>query len=143
MAEKPLKLMGIPQVALTAPDLETGLAFYQGKLGLPLLFRTPAMAMFACGSTRVLVAGRDQNPKGPDTMLYFQVEDIHTAQASLAREGVQVEGKPHAVGKFQDREVWLATFRDPGGTLHHLISEMPASTAAPTGSSAVARTPQE
>ncbi|HLE47624.1 MAG TPA: VOC family protein [Candidatus Thermoplasmatota archaeon] len=125
MAANVPRLLGIPQVSTTVPNLQDAIRFYEGDLGLRLIFKTPAMALFACGATRLMVATPDENPTKQQTFLYFQVDDIAATQTSLTAKGVRFQGTPHTVGQFENREVWLATFFDGAGTLHHLISEVP------------------
>ncbi|HEX9815504.1 MAG TPA: VOC family protein [Candidatus Thermoplasmatota archaeon] len=115
----------VSQVAMTVPNIDEAISFYEGKLGIRLLFKTPNMAMLACGETRILLGTPEQNTTKQPMFLYFRVEDIKTAFAGLRSDGVRVGQEPHMVGSFQGRDAWLATFFDPSGTLHHLISEVP------------------
>ena len=123
-----LRLEGIPQVALTVPNIEESIAFYEGHLGLHLLFKTPNMAMLGCGDTRILLGTPEQNATKQQMFLYFRVADIRAAFSELRSRGVKVDQEPHMVGSFQGRDAWLATFFDPAGTLHHLMSEVPSTT---------------
>jgi len=130
-------LLGIPQISTTVPNLEEAIQFYQGDLGLPLLFKTGAIAMFACGSTRLMVATHDQNPTKQQTFVYFAVDDIAKAKTHLATKGIRFHEEPHTVGQFNGRDVWLASFFDRGGSILHLMSEVPA--AATTAKATPAR----
>jgi catechol 2,3-dioxygenase-like lactoylglutathione lyase family enzyme len=122
----PRLVLGVPQVAITVRDVAAGVVFYQEKLGFELLFKTPQMAMLSCGETRLLLGTDSASSAGQAVFLYFRVGDIRAAEAVLKERGVRIDGEPHVVGQFQGKDVWLATFRDDDGTLHHLISEVPS-----------------
>lgn len=112
----------LAQVALTVQDLPGALAFYRDRLGMRELFSTPAMAFLDCGGTRILLG--TENASSQPTFLYFAVDDIQRAHEGLVAEGVAFESGPFVVARLEDRDVWLAAFRDPAGTLHHLLSEV-------------------
>ena len=44
---------------------------------------------------------------------------------TLKARGVRLEGEVHVVGRFENRDVWLAHFYDMEGNLHALTSEVP------------------
>jgi methylmalonyl-CoA/ethylmalonyl-CoA epimerase len=117
-----MTLVRIAQVALTVRDIEQGIVFYRDALGLTFLFRTPTMAFFDCGGTRILI-GTENATAQAGAFLYFAVDDITAAHKELVDAGVSFDEPPHMVAKLPDREVWLAVFRDPAGTIHHLMSE--------------------
>ncbi len=119
---QPPSLRRISQVAITVDDIESAVSFYRDTLGLTFLFRAGPMAFFDCGGTRLLVS--TENTTDTKTLLYFDVADIHAAWKDFAAKGVATEDVPHVIARMEDRDVWLATFRDPSGTLHHLVSEV-------------------
>jgi len=112
----------IGQVALTVDDLDRAVAYYRDVLKLKHLFSAGNMAFFDCGGTRILVGTENATPQ--KTHLYFEVADIHAAHDAMEQRGAVFEERPHMVAKLPDREVWIALFKDPAGTLHHLISEV-------------------
>jgi len=57
------------------------------------------------------------------SVLYFKVEDIESAFATLASRGVPFEDKPHMIAKMPDHELWMTFFRDPDRNLLALMSE--------------------
>lgn len=126
-----VRLEAISQVALTVPNIDEAVAFYEGTLGLPLLFKLPHMALFACGETRILLGTPEQNKTKQQQFLYFRVGDIRATVAELKARHVNAQDEPHVVGQFQGKDVWLATFLDTAGTLHHLISEVPSASKPP------------
>ena len=53
----------IGQIAVPVGDLDRAVAFYEGTLGLRLLFRAPpGLAFFDCGGVRLMLS----RPEGPD-----------------------------------------------------------------------------
>ena len=45
----------IGQISVSVNDLDRAVAFYDEKLGMPLLFRVPGMAFFDCSGTRLML----------------------------------------------------------------------------------------
>ena len=121
-------LSRIGQIAMTVHDLAGAVAFYRDVLGMRFLFEAPpAMAFFDCGGVRLMVEDRsiiDDPSLHNDSVLYFQVADIHAAQEELTRKGVTFTGAPHMIYRHPDgTEEWLTFFQDPGGGLLSLISQ--------------------
>ena len=85
-----IRLEGIAQVALTVPNLDEAVKFYEGNLGVQVLFRTPNMAMLACGEIRVLLGTPEQNATKQTMFLYFRVADI---RAVLLRDAAAVRAR--------------------------------------------------
>lgn len=55
--------------------------------------------------------------------MYFAVDDIHQAHATLTSRGVTFKTAPHKIVTLADREVWLADFEDSEGNTLALMSE--------------------
>lgn len=123
----PLALGAIAQVALTVRDLPRAVAFYQDVLGMRLLFQAPpGLAFFDCAGIRLMLARPERSDEPPaSSVLYYRVDDIARAHATLASRGATFEGAPHRVARLADREVWLAFLRDTEGNLLALMSEPP------------------
>lgn len=112
---------GILQVAITVSDVEAATAYYRDTLGMKHLFSTNGMSFLQSGPTRVLLGS--ENPTGQKVLLYFRVADVREAAKRLAKNGVKLEEEPRLIAKLEDRDVWLAAFRDPDGSYHHIMSE--------------------
>jgi methylmalonyl-CoA/ethylmalonyl-CoA epimerase len=121
------------QVAVPSTDLARSVAFYRDVLGLELVaqFSPPGLAFFALGETRLLVEAA-ASPKAGGGVLYFQVEDIHSAHAALRARGLAFDQSPHAIHRDDDGTFgeagateWMAFFRDPDGNLLALASRVP------------------
>ena len=122
-----LKLGQLGQIARAVKDLAAAELFYRDVLGLRHLMTVGKLAFFDCGGVRLMVEDRSiLNEPGlhNDSVLYFQVADIHAAQEELTRKGVTFTGAPHMIYRHPDgTEEWLTFFQDPGGGLLSLISQ--------------------
>jgi len=125
------RLLGpIMQILVPVTDLDRAVAFYQGVLELPLLFRFPGNAFFDAAGVRLYLA-RPTEPgyAGPAT-LYFRVADVTATLALLESRGAAVRERPEMV--FQDAayDLWLAFVADPDRNNIGLMREAPKGLAA-------------
>jgi methylmalonyl-CoA/ethylmalonyl-CoA epimerase len=114
------------QVAINAKDVERAAAFYEGKLGLKLLFKAPpGLSFFDCGGVRLML-DRAEKPEfdHPSSVLYFAVPDIQAAYAKLKESGVRFEDEPHLLARMPTHDLWMTFFRDSEGNLLALMSEV-------------------
>jgi len=120
----------VAQVMIPVADLERALSFYRDTLGLPFLFAAPPqMAFFQCGGVRLLIGvpeSAEHRRRGGT--VYFRVEDIHAAHATLSARGVAFQVVPHVVHRTPDTELWLAEFQDPDGNQLALLAERTGAT---------------
>ena len=123
-----LHLGPIGQIARAVKDIGEAERFYRDVLGLRHLFTAGKLAFFDCGGVRLMVEDRsiiEVPDLRNDSVLYFQVADIHAAQDELTRRGVTFTGAPHMIYRHPDgTEEWLTFFTDPGGGLLSLISQV-------------------
>ena len=122
----------IGQLLVPVSDFERGIAFFRDTLGLPFLFAAPPrMAFFQCGDVRLLVGVM---PAGHEAQrgstIYFRVEDIDAAHATLKSRGVRFRSAPHRVHRDGAMELWLAEFEDADGNALALMCEMAAEETA-------------
>jgi len=118
-------LAQIGQIGVNVRDLDRAVAFYRDALGLPFLFRTPALAFFDCGGVRLMLGLPERAAlDSPSSILYFTVADLRAACAILAARGVPAIDEPHLVAKMPDHELWMAFFADTEGNTHGLMSEV-------------------
>ncbi len=109
-----LKLGPLAQIARTVPDIDAAKAWYGETLGLDLIYAFPGMAFFRLGDVRLYLQQGDKG--GPESVLYFRVDDIHGAHAALSGRGVAFVNAPHMIYRDPSGvETWLAEFRDPQG----------------------------
>ena len=117
-----LDFLGIP-----TQNPERSRAFYRDVLGMRFLFKAPpGLGFFDCAGVRLMLDGPAAAQAGRGSVLYYKVEDIEDAFATLAGRGVAFEGKPHLIAKMPDHELWMAFFRDPDQNLLALMSEVRA-----------------
>lgn len=117
----------IGQIGIPVKNIERATAFYQEKLGLPLLFNTDTMAFFDCGGVRLLLSiPENEQFAHPSSVLYFQVENIRAKYEELLSIGVNFAGEPHVVAKIGNTETWMVFFMDSEESTHAFISEVVA-----------------
>jgi methylmalonyl-CoA/ethylmalonyl-CoA epimerase len=120
----PFGLSRIAQIAVVVHDVPRAVAFYRDTLGMRLLFEAPpSMAFFDCDGIRLMIS----LPSAPEfdqrILLYYAVDDIQGAEATLTSRGVVFFQAAHVVARLPHADVWIAAFRDPDGNLLHLMSE--------------------
>ncbi len=119
----------IGQIALGVTEMAHGVAFWRDTVGLKFLFEAPNVAFFDVAGVRLMLA---QNPtaapKPSGIVLYFEVDDLDAAFASLHSHNVAVEpqGEPHFIAKLGANELWMAFLRDPDDHVFALMSERAA-----------------
>jgi methylmalonyl-CoA/ethylmalonyl-CoA epimerase len=119
-------LSAIEQIAINVHDLDRAVEFYRVKLGMELLFSVPPnMAFFDCAGIRLMLS-LPAKPEfdHPSSIIYFKVDDILVAYATLSERGVQFEEKPLFVADMGSYDLWLASFRDSENNLLALMSNV-------------------
>lgn len=118
-------LSTIGQIAVQVEDLDRAVVFYRERLGMRFLFQAPpGLAFFDAGGVRLMLS-RPEGEAGGTSVLYFKVDDISGATASLKDRGVVIVDEPHIIAKMGMYDLWMAFFRDSEGNLHGLMSEVP------------------
>ena len=112
--EKDLTLGPLAQIARTVKDIAAARHWYGEVLGLPHLYSFGNLAFYDCAGTRLFLSEGDANPS--ESILYFRVDDIRSAHATLAERGVEFTNAPHMIHRHDDgTEEWMAVFNDPEG----------------------------
>lgn len=114
------------QIAVNVKDVERAIGFYEGKLGLKLLFKAPpGLAFFDCGGVRLML-DRPEKPEfdHPSSILYFAVPNIQEAYGKLKSDGVHFEDEPRVIAKMPTHDLWMTFFRDSENNLLALMSEV-------------------
>jgi len=116
----------IGQIAVRVHGLDRAVAFYRDVLGLPFLFQAPPnLAFFDCNGVRLMLdIPEDKEFDHPASVIYYAVDDIAAATASLKSCGVHFDSEPHLIAKMPDHELWMAFFRDPDDNVLALMSEV-------------------
>ena len=118
-------LSQIGQVALTIHDVDSAIEFYRDALGIKFLFSAGTMAFFDCGGVRLMLS-LPERPEfdRPGSVLYFKVDDIEAARATLIDRGVDFIDEPHLIARMPDHELWMSFYKDPSDNLLALMSEV-------------------
>jgi methylmalonyl-CoA/ethylmalonyl-CoA epimerase len=126
MAINEFGLSAIGQIAVNAHDIERATAFYRDKLGMKLLFEVPPkMSFFDCNGIRLMLSLPDKPEfDHASSIIYFNVEDIQHAVATLKARGVEFEEGPQFVADMGSYDLWMAAFRDSENNLLALQSNV-------------------
>ncbi|MBC8029961.1 MAG: VOC family protein [Pyrinomonadaceae bacterium] len=127
MATDDFGLSQIGQIAVNAHDLDRATAFYRDKLGMKLLFAVPPrMSFFDCDGIRLMLSLPDKPEfDHASSIIYFNVDDLQHAVATLKERGVQFEEEPEFVADMGSYDLWMASFRDSENNLLALQSNVP------------------
>jgi DNA-binding CsgD family transcriptional regulator/predicted enzyme related to lactoylglutathione lyase len=122
------RLGPIGQVSLSIRDTARAERFYGETLGLPHVFTFGDLAFFDADGTRLYLHRKDEADWRPGSILYFLVDDIHAAQASLTAKGVKFTGAPHVIytDDATGDEEWMTFFEDGEGNTLALMSRVAA-----------------
>ena len=117
----------IGQIHVSVTDVDRSVAFYRDVLGIPFLFRVPGqpMAFFDCDGVRLYLGAPESEDFRSRVVLYFTVDDVDEAYASLTQRGVKFLDAPHVVARMDDVELRMAFFRDPDGNHLAIMAEIP------------------
>ena len=109
-----IQLGAIGQIARTVKDIAAARAWYTDVLGLRHLYSFGQLAFFDCGGPRLFLS--EGEGLASQSVLYFRVEDVRAAQASLAARGVRFTHAPHLIHRHENgQEEWMAFFEDNEG----------------------------
>jgi predicted enzyme related to lactoylglutathione lyase len=120
-------LSAIEQIAVNVKDIDRAVAFYRDRLGMKLLFSAPPnLAFFDCDGIRLMLSPAPKPEfDHPSSIIYFKVDDIQQAHATLAERGVEFVEKPTFVADMGSYDLWLASFRDSENNLLALMGHLP------------------
>jgi len=103
------------QIGRHVTDIEAARRWYGDVLGLPHLYSFGNLAFFQCGTVRLFLSQAEGESK-PESVLYFQVPDIHAAHADLAARGAVFTDAPHMIHRHADgMEEWMNFLEDNEG----------------------------
>ena len=124
-----LQLGPIGQVSREVSDISKAVEWYANVLGLPHMYTFGNLAFFDCGGTRLFLGVPESGGEpGPESVLYFRVDDIQGAHEELVSRGVHFTDPPHMIHKHESgMEEWMAFFLDPEGRPLAIMSQVQAS----------------
>ena len=119
-------LSTIKQIAVTAHDIERATTFYRDTLGMKHLFSAPPkLSFFDCDGIRLMLSQPEKAEfNHSSSILYFRVDDIKSAAATLMERGVIFEEQPTLVANMGTYDLWIAAFRDSEQNILALMSEV-------------------
>ena len=123
-------LSAIGQIAINVHDIDRAVEFYRDKLGMKFLFSAPpSLAFFDCAGIRLMLSP-PARPEfdHPSSIIYFNVDDIQLAYATLSERGVEFEEKPAFVANMGTYDLWIGSFRDSENNLLAMMSNVPHQT---------------
>lgn len=120
----------VAQVAVPVAELAPAVEFYRDVLGLEFLFDAGTMAFFRCGELRLMLAEPEPEVREHSSILYFEVDDVEAATATLEARGVPFREGPRRVHRASDHELWMSFFTDPAGNVMALTGTRPHAAAA-------------
>ena len=120
-----LQITQIGQIGIPVQNLERAVTFYRDILGLPLLFQVPNLAFFQCNGIRLMLS----LPEGAGTptkasIIYYQVDDLQAAYATLQPHAVKLLDMPHMIAKMEDHDLWMFFMEDSEGNMIGVMSEV-------------------
>jgi DNA-binding CsgD family transcriptional regulator/catechol 2,3-dioxygenase-like lactoylglutathione lyase family enzyme len=122
----PLALGAISQISRTVRNVREAQDWYGEVLGLKHLYSFGNLAFFDCDGVRLFLS-EGEDPTSAESILYFNVTDIHSAHAELMERGVEFLGAPHLIHRHPDgTEEWMAAFKDNEGrplAIHSRVSK--------------------
>jgi predicted enzyme related to lactoylglutathione lyase len=125
MADDARPLGPIMQILVPVTDVDRAVAFYEGVLELPLLFRFPGNAFFDAHGVRLYLATPTEPGFDGVATLYFRVTDVGATLELLESRGATVLERPEVVFRSDDYDLWLAFVKDPDGNNIGLMREAP------------------
>lgn len=119
------QISGIRQIAVTVSDVDAALTFYRDALGLTFLFSAgPNLAFLEAGGVRLmLTTPQGAGSVGHNSVVYFNVSDIHACHQRFVERGALSERVPQLAATLPDHELWTGFLRDPDGNLVGLMEE--------------------
>jgi len=120
-------LSAIGQIAVNVQDTDRAIEFYRDKLGMKFLFSAPPdLAFFDCAGIRLMLTPPDRPEfDHPSSIIYFNVDDIQLAYATLSERGVEFEEPPAFVANMGTYDLWIGSFRDSEKNLLAMMSNVP------------------
>ena len=121
-----LKLGPLAQVSMVCRSADQTEAWYRDVLRLREIFRFGDLVFFDCGGTRLYFNQVPDDEWRPGSLLYFLVDEINGAVATLTARGIHFQGAPHMIYKDADTgvEEWFAFFDDPDGNTLALLARV-------------------
>src|SRR5439155_15556473 len=104
-------------VTLFVANLGRSVAFYRDLLGFRQVDMSLGSAVLEAGDGRIVLRRViDMAPVDRRLVhLLLEVPDVQAAYDELLLQGVEFVHRPRPVSRYEQLELWSATFRDPDG----------------------------
>lgn len=112
--------MHVSSVILRVSDLDRGVEFWSGLVGLPVTSRAPGFAFLDGGAIHVVLNLVGTVPPGSLTEVVLEVDNVVTTHVEMVERGVPFEIDLRPVTGDEARQLHAAHFRDPDGNLASL-----------------------
>jgi catechol 2,3-dioxygenase-like lactoylglutathione lyase family enzyme len=122
------------QANLKAPDLDEVVAFYEGKLGLPIVDRRSMWpghgdVVIGVGEDATICVEVGEGGRAADSPIGFEVENVEAVVEELRRRGVEPEEYDlsrirtvNGIATWGDMQA--AWIKDPGGNLIGIVTRV-------------------
>ena len=121
--DQPVKLGVLGQISRTVRDVAAARTWYGEMLGLAHLYSFGKLAFFDCGGVRLFLS--EGEATSSESILYFLVDDVRTAHASLSARGLEFTHAPHMIHRHADgTEEWMAFLKDNEGRPLAIMSKV-------------------
>lgn len=122
--EQTVTLGVLGQISRTVKDIEAARRWYGEALGLPHLYSFGKLAFFGCGGVRLFLS-EGEGAAAAESVLYFLVDDVRAAHASLSARGLEFTHAPHLIHRHADgTEEWMAFLQDNEGRPLGIMSKV-------------------
>ncbi len=104
-------------VTLFVTRLGRSLAFYRDLLGFRQVDLGLGSAVLESGDARIVLRRVADMPPVDRRLIHLllEVPDVQAAYDELLLQGVEFVHRPRVVSRYEELELWSATFRDPDG----------------------------
>ncbi len=117
-------ISSIGQISRTVQDIKQSETWFRDTLGLKHLYTFGQLAFFDIDGVRLFLSESEEKKKdNPESIIYFQTNDIKNSHKELTKKGIEFSHSPHKVHTHEDgTEEWMAFFKDLEGRPLGLMS---------------------
>lgn len=126
------RLGAIGQISRKVKNIEAARRWYGEVLGLSHLYSFGKLAFYDCGGVRLFLS-EDIDCSSDESILYFQVENIHHVCRILGERSVTFIEQPRLIHRHADgMEEWMAFFKDNEGKTLAVMAQIRQPSSSPS-----------